>query len=140
VDSELQFQNDASLQNREMFYRLKFRAMAFLLKNNGNVREEQKAVAANITQDLSSLSQKVQALSATVDRIAADVAAVKAAQAASLAEKDTMSQKLHTMEQQVGSLSQSLKQTTAAIESRVTSQSLQSQITELKSSMSSDLK
>ena len=114
--------------------------MAFLLKNNGNIREEQKAVAANFTQDLSSLSQNVQALSATVDRIAADVAVGKAAQAASVAEKDAMSQKLHTMEQQVGALSQSLKQTTAAIDSRVTSQSLQSQITELKSSMSSDLK
>ena len=123
-----------------MFYRLKFRAMASLLKNNGNVREEQKEVASNITQDLSSLSQKVQALSATVDRIAADVAAVKATQAASGAEKDTMSQKMHSMEQQVGALSQSLKQTTAAIDSRVTSQSLQSQIIELRSSMNSDFK
>jgi predicted nucleic acid-binding Zn-ribbon protein len=128
------------LQNREMFYRLKFRAMASLLKNNGNVREEQKLEGANFTKDLASLSQNVQALSATVDRIAADVAVGKAAQATSVAEKDAMSQKLHTMEQQVGTLSQSLKQTTAAIGSFVTSHSLQSQITELRVSMNSEIK
>jgi chromatin segregation and condensation protein Rec8/ScpA/Scc1 (kleisin family) len=120
-----------------MFYRLKFRAMASLLKNSGNVTEEQKLESANFTKDLASLSQ---IKSATVDRIAADVAVVKAAQAASVTEKDAMSQKLHTMEQQVGTLSQSLKQTTAAIASLVTSQSLQSQITELRVSMNSEIK
>jgi predicted nucleic acid-binding Zn-ribbon protein len=123
-----------------MFYRLKFRAMASLLKNSGNVKEEQKLESANFTKDLASLSQNVQALSATVDRIAADVAVGNAAQAASVTEKDAMSQKLHTMEQQVGNLSQSLKQTTAAIASLVTSQSLQSQITELRVSMNSEIK
>ena len=123
-----------------MFYRLKFRAMASLLKNSVNVREEQKLESANFTKDLASLSQNVQTLSATVDRIAADVAVVKAAQAASVTEKDAMSQKLHTMEQQVGTLSQSLKQTSAAIGSLVTSQSLQSQITELRVSMNSEIK
>jgi predicted nucleic acid-binding Zn-ribbon protein len=122
-----------------MFYRLKFRAMASLLKNSVNVKEEQNAIAANFTLGLLSLSQKTQTLSATVDRIAADVAAVKAAQAASVAGKDTMNQKLHSMEQQVGALSQSLKQTTAAIDSRVTSESLQSRMTELRSTINSDL-
>ena len=113
--------------------------MASLLKNSVNVKEEQNAIAANFTLGLLSLSQKTQTLSATVDRIAADVAAVKAAQAASVAGKDTMNQKLHSMEQQVGALSQSLKQTTAAIDSRVTSESLQSRMTELRSTINSDL-
>jgi hypothetical protein len=35
-----------------MFYRLKFRAMASLLKNNGNLAEHKKPFGANYTQNL----------------------------------------------------------------------------------------
>lgn len=62
-----------------MFYRLKFRAMASLLKNNGNVTGDQMAESANSTKNLESLSKEVQALYATVNSIAGDVKALKAA-------------------------------------------------------------
>jgi outer membrane murein-binding lipoprotein Lpp len=69
-----------------MFYRLKFRAMASLLKNKVDVAGEQKAESANSTKNLESLSKEVHALYAKVDSIAGDVTALKASQAASVAE------------------------------------------------------
>ena len=62
--------------------------MASLIKNNGNLAEEQKPLAPNSTQNLALLSQKVQALSETVDNIAADLACMNAAQAAIATDKN----------------------------------------------------
>jgi len=56
-DSEIPFPSDMDSENRERFYRLKFRAIASLLKESLQGNSLQKAADAVLKQDLDSLTK-----------------------------------------------------------------------------------